>query len=251
MKDNVPGFGYRDPQTGTFSGLEIDLAGEIARTIFGDSRKVQFRPVSTQQRIPSLQSPLQILDPLLRGFSILSTIFNSNWWHLGMAGKLPEFLCPAGCIDQQDFVGFDYYWGVSTFRLNKLGQLMNAVRGDSENSPVWPEGFYALLKEHAKLFPNKEIMIIENGCVPMVDGMPRGEYLRRHIQQVQRARQQGVNISAYICWSITTNREWGLKLSPKNDFGLYRIDLDNDPKLTRVETEDVAVYKAIIQRRSG
>jgi beta-glucosidase/6-phospho-beta-glucosidase/beta-galactosidase/ABC-type amino acid transport substrate-binding protein len=248
VKDNVPGFGYRDPQTGEFSGLEIDLAKEIAWTIFGDRNKIQFRPVSTQQRIPSLRSPLQIFDPLLRGSSILSTIFNSNWWHLGMAGKLPEFLCPAGCAHQQDFVGFDYYWGVNTFRLNDLEQLLSALRGDSQNSPVWPEGFYALIKEHAKLFLDKEIMIIENGCVPEADGMSRQEYLRRHIQQIQRAYQEGANITAYLCWSITTNREWGLKLSPKSDFGLYRIDLDNDPHLMRVETEDVAAYRKIIEQ---
>jgi beta-glucosidase/6-phospho-beta-glucosidase/beta-galactosidase/ABC-type amino acid transport substrate-binding protein len=248
VKDNVLGFGYQDPQTGEFNGLEIDLAKEIALTIFSDRDKIQFYSVTTQQRLPYLRSPCQIFDPLLRGFSTLSTIFNSNWWHLGMAGKLPEFLCPAGCVDQQDFVGFDYYWGVNTFHLNKLEQLLNALRGDSQNSPVWPEGFYALIKEHAKLFPDKEIMIIENGCVPEADGIFRQEYLRRHIEQIQRACQEGVNIVAYLCWSITTNREWGLKLSPKSDFGLYKIDLDNDYNLTRIETEDVAVYRKIVQQ---
>ncbi len=250
VKDNVPGFGDRDPQTGEFSGLEIDLAQEIAEIIFGDRDKIQFYAVTTQQRLPYLRSPCQIFDPLLRGFSILSTIFNSNWWHLGMAGKLPAFLCPPGCVGQQDFVGFDYYWGVNTFHLNQVEQLFNALRGDSQNSPVWPEGFYALIKEHAKLFPNQEIMIIENGCVPEADGVSRQEYLRRHIHQIQRARQEGVNIIAYFCWSITTNREWGLKLSPKSDFGLYKIDLDNDVNLTRIETADAAFYSKIVQQRT-
>jgi ABC-type amino acid transport substrate-binding protein len=136
VKDNVLGFGYQDPQSGEYSGLEIDLAREIAQIIFNDRDRVQLFSVTTQQRLPYLRSPCQILDPLVRGFSTLSTIFNSNWWHLGMAGTLPEFLCPAGCVDQQDFVGFDYYWGVNTFRLNKLEQLLNALRGDSQNSPV-------------------------------------------------------------------------------------------------------------------
>jgi beta-glucosidase/6-phospho-beta-glucosidase/beta-galactosidase len=94
-------------------------------------------------------------------------------------------------------------------------------------------------------------MIIENGCVPEADGLSRQEYLHRHIQQIQRACGEGANITAYLCWSITTNREWGLKLSPKSDFGLYKIDLDDDSSLTRIETEDVAVYSAIIQQRAA
>jgi len=33
---------------------------------------------------------------------------NTNWWYLGLAGKLPEFLCPSECIRRLDFIGFDY-----------------------------------------------------------------------------------------------------------------------------------------------
>jgi beta-glucosidase/6-phospho-beta-glucosidase/beta-galactosidase/ABC-type amino acid transport substrate-binding protein len=251
VKDNVPGFGYRDPNTDEFSGLEIDLARSIAQTILGDSSKIRFRPVSTQERLPRLQSIFQIFDPILQGFSTLSTIFNSNWWYLGMAGQLPEFLCPAGCVNQLDFIGFDYYWGVNMFNLGKLGQLFSALRGDSQNSPVWPNGFYALIKENARLFPGMEIIIVENGCVPEADGIQRSDYLRRHIQQVQRAHQEGANVIAYLCWSITTNREWGLKLSPSSDFGLYSIDLDTDPDLQRLKTADVDVYQEIIRDRAG
>ena len=59
--------------------------------------------------------------------------------------------------------------------------------------------------------------------------------------------QKGVKVTGYDCWSITSNREWGLPFTRGSDFGLYYIDLDNDPKLKRVPTPAVEVYKRIIE----
>jgi beta-glucosidase/6-phospho-beta-glucosidase/beta-galactosidase len=55
-----------------------------------------------------------------------------------------------------------------------------------------------------------------------------------------------VNVSAYVCWSITSNREWGHAFAHSNDFGLHHIDLDTDPELRRVPTPAAAAYKEII-----
>ena len=71
------------------------------------------------------------------------------------------------------------------------------------------------------------------------------------MREVERARREGVNIPIYICWSITSNREWGLPFGPGNDFGLYHIDLDSDPNLKRVPTTAVEVYKGIIKQHGG
>jgi beta-glucosidase/6-phospho-beta-glucosidase/beta-galactosidase/ABC-type amino acid transport substrate-binding protein len=250
VKEDVPGFGYRDPETGQWSGLEIDLARAITQDIFGDPSKVVFRPVQDRERLLLLRSALRIFDPLLKGYSILSTAFISNWWHLGMAGKLPDFLCPPECIGQQDFVSFDYYWGISTLQLHRLQQLMDAAAGKFDLAPVWPEALYGMLKYHAQLFPEKEILIIENGCVDEADGVERAKYISRHMQEVQRARRDGVNVVAYICWSITSNREWGLKFGPGSNFGLYHIELDTDPELKRVPTAAVGTYRKIIEQHS-
>jgi polar amino acid transport system substrate-binding protein len=48
-------FGYRDPFTGRLSGFDVDLAREIARAIFGDPDRIQFRAVVSDDRIPVLQ----------------------------------------------------------------------------------------------------------------------------------------------------------------------------------------------------
>jgi beta-glucosidase/6-phospho-beta-glucosidase/beta-galactosidase len=250
VRDDVPGFGLRDPLTGEWSGLEVDLARAVAQRIFGDPDRVVFRPVQTRERIPLIRSVLRIFDPLLQRLSILSTAINSGWWHLGMAGKLPKFLCPAECVGQQDFVGFDYYWGISTLRLNLIQRMFDAVVNcNYSKAPVWPSALYNFLKTHAELFPGMELVVVENGCVDEADGMDRGEYLRRHIREIQRARRDGINVAAYICWSLTTNWEWGAKYAKGSDFGLYHINLGGDAELKRVATPASETFGKIISHR--
>jgi beta-glucosidase/6-phospho-beta-glucosidase/beta-galactosidase len=64
----------------------------------------------------------------------------------------------------------------------------------------------------------------------------------------------GVPLLAYICWSITSNREWGLPFDAGSDFGPYHIGLDTDPHLRRTPTEASRIYAGIIRNwlsRSG
>lgn len=249
VKEDVPGFSQRDPQTGEWSGMEIDLARAIARQLFGDPSKVQFRPAETRERIPLLRSVRRMFEPLLRQWSTLSTALTSNWWHLGMAGRLPEFLCPAWCVGQQDFVGLDYYWGIAALRLDRIQRLLDSANGRFSKAPVWPAALYSMLKYHARLFPDMPILIIENGCVDEADGVKRVDYIRDHVREVQRAVRDGAHVTGYICWSITSNREWGLPFGPDSDFGLHHIDLDTDPTLARVPTPAAEAYREIIRQR--
>jgi hypothetical protein len=248
VKDSLPGLGYRDPLTGEWAGIEIDLARALAGRIFGDPSRVRFRPVQTRARVPVIRSLFQFLDPILRFLSILTSAIDSNWWHLGMAGRLADFLCPAECIGRQDFVGFDYYWGVGTLRLRRMKDLFDALlHGRYGRAPVWTGGLRNLLRYHGAMFPGKPIMIVENGSVDEADGVSREDYVRRHVQEVARARRRGINVRAYVCWSITSNREWGALFAKDCDFGLYHVDLDTDPALTRRPTAAVEVYKDIIR----
>ena len=249
IPENAPGFSAYNPETKEYEGIDIDLLKTIAQVIFGDSSKIKYKPIKGNQRESCLRNFFDFLDPILETFTTLSTIFNSNWWSLGLAGKLPEFLCPPSCVNQLDYVGFDYYWGTPSFCPEKLIELGNAANGNYTKAPVWPQGLYNLLKDHAKLFPGMEIIIVENGCVDSADDTPREEYIRLHLEQMRKAYQEGMNVKGYVCWAITTNKEWGLKFAPSNDFGLYHIALDTDPELKRVPTSSVEVYKQMIVDR--
>ena len=50
VKDDVPGFGYQNPTTKEYEGLEIDIAKAIAKQILGSESKVTFVPVNAKNR---------------------------------------------------------------------------------------------------------------------------------------------------------------------------------------------------------
>jgi polar amino acid transport system substrate-binding protein len=49
-------FGSRNPETGVVEGFDIDIAREVARAIFGDPDRIEYRFMSFAQRIPALRA---------------------------------------------------------------------------------------------------------------------------------------------------------------------------------------------------
>jgi polar amino acid transport system substrate-binding protein len=48
-------FSFRDPITGEITGFDVDIAGEIARDIFGSPTHVEYRILSAAERVTALQ----------------------------------------------------------------------------------------------------------------------------------------------------------------------------------------------------
>jgi polar amino acid transport system substrate-binding protein len=48
-------FSFRDPITGEITGFDVDIAGEIARDIFGGPGHVEYRILSAEERVTALQ----------------------------------------------------------------------------------------------------------------------------------------------------------------------------------------------------
>jgi polar amino acid transport system substrate-binding protein len=48
-------FSFRDPITGEIVGFDVDIAGEVARDIFGNPSLVEYRILSSDERITALQ----------------------------------------------------------------------------------------------------------------------------------------------------------------------------------------------------
>ncbi|MEU9131530.1 glutamate ABC transporter substrate-binding protein [Kitasatospora sp. NPDC048540] len=49
-------WGYRNPQTGTIEGFDIDLAHAIAKSLLGDPDKITFKAVPTARRIDAVKA---------------------------------------------------------------------------------------------------------------------------------------------------------------------------------------------------
>jgi len=245
VRGSLPGISFQEAD-GSWTGTEIVLARQLAEYIVGDPNRVRFEAVPTNDKVRQVRSWWAPADRLLRALTVAMTLLNSNWWHLGMAGELPEWLCPANCAGKQDFVGLDYYWGVPWYRFWRLGRLAAAATGQFQSAPVWPGGLRSALHYLRRKFPDQKILIVENGSVVVADGITREDYLLRHIGQLGKAIHQGVKVLGYLCWSITTNREWGLNFGPGNDFGLFHIDLDGDPNLIRKPIPSATLYSDLI-----
>lgn len=56
VKADVPGFGYKNPETDRYEGYEIDLANKIGEAIFKVQGRVQFEPVTAKTRVGLLNS---------------------------------------------------------------------------------------------------------------------------------------------------------------------------------------------------
>ena len=54
VKYDIPTFGYLNPTTNQLEGFDVDLSREIARYIFGDPNKVEFKQAVSRDRIPFL-----------------------------------------------------------------------------------------------------------------------------------------------------------------------------------------------------
>jgi beta-glucosidase/6-phospho-beta-glucosidase/beta-galactosidase len=237
-------------------GVEFDLGRALAGVIFGDAARVEFRRASLPRRgpgrRPSLGARLRVrVDEWLRAYTIFSTFIASSWWYKGMRGRLPDYLCPPDCVDQLDFVSFDYYFGVSAPTPRQLQRLAKSVERKFNVTALWAGGLYQSLRYYHEMFPDLPILIAENGFAGEPNSNRRGEQIAEHVRAVQQAVAEGIDVRAYCVWSITSNREWGLPQHAASDFGLYYVDMDGDPELNRRETPSAQAYRRLIERRGA
>ena len=78
-----------------------------------------------------------------------------------------------------------------------------------------------------------------------VNDLGRLEYLDQHLNAVNDAIENGVDILGYFAWSIIDNFEWAEGFKPR--FGLYTVDYSGDYERTR--TLGAEVLGEIVQYR--
>jgi len=92
VNNAVPGFGFLDEKTGTFSGFDVDYCKALAAAIFGDPSKVEFRPASAAARFELLKNGE--IDVLIR---------NTTWTFLRDVDLATNF-APTTFYDGQGFM---------------------------------------------------------------------------------------------------------------------------------------------------
>ena len=105
----------------------------------------------------------------------------------------------------------------------------------------YPEGFGFLLRQCKRY--GLPVWVLENG-IDDRKGDRRPGYLHQHLDELLKARADGVDVRAYFHWSLIDNFEWLEAYGPR--FGLYQVNWDT---LERIPTPACAYYKRIATSR--
>jgi beta-glucosidase len=107
----------------------------------------------------------------------------------------------------------------------------------------WEPGLYQVLADFGARWPDLPLVVTESGLATDV-GRRRAQHVVRSLEQIARARDEGVDVRGYYHWSLTDNFEWAEGFEPR--FGLYRVDYDT---YERTATEGATVLGDIAGAR--
>lgn len=180
----------------------------------------------------------------------LDNLYNQEWIRGAVTGILPEL---GGNGDRYsplrnsvDFIGVNYYSRqVVSSELDYLAGEMapkdpNLERCEGLDWEVYPEGYYPVIQSYWDNY-RKPIFLTENG-IGTLDDKLRQRYIVRHLQQVYRALQDGIDIRGYLVWSLTDNFEWAQGYD--SHFGLVEIDYQTQERHPR---DSAFTYRDIIR----
>lgn len=104
-------------------------------------------------------------------------------------------------------------------------------------------GIYEVLSDFSQRWPDLPLLVTESG-IATETGRRRAEHVVRSLEQIERARSEGVDVRGYYHWSLYDNFEWIEGFEPR--FGLYRVDFAS---YARTATEGAEVLGAIAGAR--
>ena len=152
----------------------------------------------------------------------------------GNGGEVP------GVKGAWDFVGLNYYSrNVMAHSGNRMGMKPIPPAADAECSTmgweVYPEGFYQCMMRLKQY--GVPVYVTENG-IGTDDDEQRISYLVRHLYQVKRALNDGVDIRSYLHWCQQDNFEWAEGFRQK--FGFFERE---EGTLNRIPKPSASAFK--------
>ena len=199
------------------------------------------------------------------------TFLNNGWWaHPMVHGRypaelekrLPGFVAsqPVGDLAEicqpLDFFGYNYYFGCIVEQDGKGGwKRLPEQPGEPRTMfgwPVHPQGMYWASKFFYEEY-RLPLYIFENGLSSMdwvsLDGAVhdanRIDFLKRYLQQYQRAHTEGIPLAGYFQWSLLDNFEW--TQGYRERFGLIHVDYATQKRTLK----DSAHWYANVIQTSG
>lgn len=210
-------------------------AYKVIHQIYSDRNKPVRVGLAHHMRNFDAYTPTNPLDILA---ARLANRVNNNLVFEGMMnGKL---LLPLGLGQPWgkgrfcDFIGINYYTrDLVKFCFNPAGLFMKFITHPTNPRndlgwEIYPHGLYRLLRSLGRF--GLPIYITENGIADADDDQ-RPAFILRHLQVLQKARNEGVNVERYYHWSTMDNFEWAEGLSSR--FGLVEVDYKTQERKIR------------------
>ncbi|MCY7294039.1 GH1 family beta-glucosidase [Alteromonas sp. a30] len=153
-----------------------------------------------------------------------------------------------------DFLGINYY--TREVYQSAEGELYQAV--PEKTLPltdmgweVFPQGLTDVLVDLHQRYTLPPLYITENGAA-MPDTLQNGEvmdtdraeYIQTHLQAVENAMQQGVDIRGYFAWSLLDNFEWAEGYVKR--FGIVYVDYQTQQRTLKYSGR---CYQALLTER--
>jgi beta-glucosidase len=145
-----------------------------------------------------------------------------------------------------DFIGLQNYFGV-TVRHSYLAPVLwlKEVPARLRNVPItamgWevrPDGMYNILRQFSQYEGINEIIVSESGAAyddEVVNGEvhdhQRRDYFGLYLNQILRAKREGINIKGYLVWSLMDNFEWAEGYRAR--FGLVHVDFETQKRTVK------------------
>lgn len=106
-----------------------------------------------------------------------------------------------------------------------------------------PQGLSMSLTDISDRYEDLPLTVTESG-IASNSGTRRAEMVVRALEEIEKVRDEGVDVRGYYHWSLMDNFEWLEGYTPK--FGLYSVDRDT---MERTPTEAAGVLGEIAESR--
>lgn len=156
--------------------------------------------------------------------------------------KLQPYILPtdmANCKFDFDFIGIQNYTRekvkysllVPYIRAKIIKASTRNVKTTLMDWEVYPPSIYNMIKKYSDYPQIKKIIITENGAAFKdkvvkcgIADTDRLNFLQQYLNQVFKAKKEGLNVHGYFVWTFTDNFEWAEGYFPR--FGLVHIDFN-------------------------
>ncbi len=140
-----------------------------------------------------------------------------------------------------DWIGINYYTrkliapqeGAEVNRFPGYREIPGPLAKTEMDWEIYPEGLLRFLRRvHSEYAQGLPIHVTESGMAApdavrpdgRITDLDRCAFLDSHIGQVLTAVAEGINVGAYIVWSLLDNFEWSLGYDKR--FGIVHVDFD-------------------------